>query len=72
MPCTSDRWRRHDAEHGRENVAARSRSASPLGISGAPLARSATDELQRGGGKFDLAIISIGVRQGIALALERV
>ncbi len=44
----------------------------PLGMSGARLALTATEELQRGGGRFALATMCIGVGQGIALALERV
>jgi acetyl-CoA acetyltransferase len=44
----------------------------PLGMSGARLALTATDELQRNGGKLALATMCIGVGQGIALALERV
>ena len=44
----------------------------PLGMSGARLALTATEELQRDGGKLGLATMCIGVGQGIALALERV
>jgi 3-oxoadipyl-CoA thiolase len=44
----------------------------PLGMSGARLAMTATEELQRTGGKLGLATMCIGVGQGIALALERV
>ena len=44
----------------------------PLGMSGAQLALTATEELQRSGGKRALATMCIGVGQGIALALERV
>jgi 3-oxoadipyl-CoA thiolase len=44
----------------------------PLGMSGARLALTATEELQRTGGKLALAAMCIGVGQGIALALERV
>ena len=44
----------------------------PLGMSGARLALTATEELQRTGGRFALATMCIGVGQGIALALERV
>ena len=43
----------------------------PLGMSGARLAMTATEELQRGGGRYGLATMCIGVGQGIALALER-
>ncbi|HEU4499460.1 MAG TPA: 3-oxoadipyl-CoA thiolase [Sphingomicrobium sp.] len=44
----------------------------PLGMSGARLAMTATEELQRNGGRYGLATMCIGVGQGIALALERV
>jgi 3-oxoadipyl-CoA thiolase len=44
----------------------------PLGMSGARLALTATEQLQRTGGKRALATMCIGVGQGIALALERV
>ena len=44
----------------------------PLGMSGARLAGTAAEELQRGGGRYALATMCIGVGQGIALALERV
>ena len=44
----------------------------PLGMSGARLALTATEELQRNGGKVALATMCIGVGQGIALALDKV
>ena len=44
----------------------------PLGMSGARLALTATEELQRSGGRYALTTMCIGVGQGIALALERV
>jgi 3-oxoadipyl-CoA thiolase len=44
----------------------------PLGMSGARLALTATEQLQQTGGKLALATMCIGVGQGIALALERV
>jgi 3-oxoadipyl-CoA thiolase len=44
----------------------------PLGMSGARLAMTTTEELQRTGGRYGLATMCIGVGQGIALALERV
>ncbi|HET7575957.1 MAG TPA: 3-oxoadipyl-CoA thiolase [Sphingomicrobium sp.] len=44
----------------------------PLGMSGARLVLTATEELQRKGGKLALATMCIGVGQGIALAVERV
>ena len=42
----------------------------PLGMSGARLAITALDQLQRGGGKLALCTMCIGVGQGIALVLE--
>jgi 3-oxoadipyl-CoA thiolase len=44
----------------------------PLGASGARLAATAARQLQRGGGRFALCTMCIGVGQGIALVLERV
>jgi acetyl-CoA acetyltransferase family protein len=44
----------------------------PLGMSGARLALTATEEMQRNGGKYALATMCIGVGQGIAFALEKV
>ena len=44
----------------------------PLGMSGARLALTATEELQRRGGKYALCTMCIGVGQGIALIIERV
>jgi acetyl-CoA acyltransferase len=44
----------------------------PLGMSGARLALTATEELQRGDGRYGLATMCIGVGQGIALAVEKV
>ena len=44
----------------------------PLGMSGARLALTATEELQRSGGKLALTTMCIGVGQGIALAIEKV
>jgi len=41
-------------------------------MSGARLALTVTEELQRNGAKLGLATMCIGVGQGIALALERV
>ena len=42
----------------------------PLGMSGARLAITAMDQLQRGGGKLALCAMCIGVGQGIAVAIE--
>jgi len=44
----------------------------PLGMSGARLALTATEELTRTGGRYALCTMCIGVGQGIALAVERV
>ncbi len=44
----------------------------PLGMSGARLALSAVDQLQRDGGKLALCTMCIGVGQGIAVALEAI
>jgi acetyl-CoA acetyltransferase len=44
----------------------------PLGMSGARLALTATEELGRNGGRYALCTMCIGVGQGIALAIERV
>ncbi len=44
----------------------------PLGMSGARLALTATEELKRRGGRYALATMCVGVGQGIALAIERV
>ncbi|GGB94829.1 acetyl-CoA acetyltransferase [Novosphingobium endophyticum] len=43
----------------------------PLGMSGARMALSATEELTRSGGRYALATMCIGVGQGVALLLER-
>lgn len=44
----------------------------PLGMSGARIAMSAVEELQRQGGRFALAFMCIGVGQGLAVLMERV
>ncbi|PZQ57485.1 MAG: 3-oxoadipyl-CoA thiolase [Novosphingobium pentaromativorans] len=44
----------------------------PLGMSGARIAMSAVEELQRGGGRHALAFMCIGVGQGLAVLMERV
>ena len=44
----------------------------PLGMSGARLALTATEELQRTGGHLALCTMCIGVGQGIAMIIERV
>ncbi|GFE76799.1 3-oxoadipyl-CoA thiolase [Novosphingobium sp. TCA1] len=44
----------------------------PLGMSGARIAMSAVEELQRSGGRYALAFMCIGVGQGLAVLMERV
>jgi acetyl-CoA acyltransferase len=44
----------------------------PLGASGARLATTAVNQLQRGRGRYALCTMCIGVGQGIAMVLERV
>jgi 3-oxoadipyl-CoA thiolase len=44
----------------------------PLGMSGARLVLTATEELQRSGARYALCTMCIGVGQGIAMVLERV
>ena len=44
----------------------------PLGMSGARLATTALLQLERGGGRYALCTMCIGVGQGIALIIERV
>jgi 3-oxoadipyl-CoA thiolase len=44
----------------------------PLGMSGARLAMTVTEELTRNGGSYGLATMCVGVGQGISLLLERV
>jgi len=44
----------------------------PLGASGARLAATAVHQLQRGGGRYALCTMCIGVGQGIAVILERI
>jgi 3-oxoadipyl-CoA thiolase len=44
----------------------------PLGMSGARLVLTATEELQRTGGRYALCTMCIGVGQGIAMVIERV
>ena len=44
----------------------------PLGMSGARLAMTATEELMRNGGQYGLCTMCVGVGQGMSLLLERV
>jgi acetyl-CoA acetyltransferase len=44
----------------------------PLGASGARLATTAINQLERSGGRYALCTMCIGVGQGIAMVVERV
>jgi len=43
----------------------------PLGMSGARLVMTATEELMRGGGRYALCTMCVGVGQGSAIILEK-
>ena len=60
-----------DAEHVNPNGGAIA-LGHPLGMSGARLAMTAAEELQRRGGRYALCTMCIGVGQGIAMVIERV
>jgi 3-oxoadipyl-CoA thiolase len=60
-----------DAEHVNPNGGAIA-LGHPLGMSGARLALTATEELHRRGGRYALTTMCIGVGQGIAMVIERV
>ncbi len=60
-----------DAEHVNPNGGAIA-LGHPLGMSGARLALTLTEELQRRGARYGLATMCIGVGQGIAMVVERV
>jgi 3-oxoadipyl-CoA thiolase len=60
-----------DAEHVNPNGGAIA-LGHPLGMSGARLAMTATEELHRRGGRYALCAMCIGVGQGIAMVIERV
>jgi acetyl-CoA acetyltransferase family protein len=60
-----------DAEHVNPNGGAIA-LGHPLGMSGARLAMTATEELHRRGGRYALTTMCIGVGQGIAMVIERV
>jgi acetyl-CoA acyltransferase len=60
-----------DAEHVNPNGGAIA-LGHPLGMSGARLALTAAEELQRRGGRYALCAMCIGVGQGIAMVIERV
>jgi acetyl-CoA acetyltransferase family protein len=44
----------------------------PLGMSGARLATTAVYQLKRGGGRYALCTLCVGVGQGVAMVVERV
>jgi acetyl-CoA acyltransferase len=60
-----------DAEHINPNGGAIA-LGHPLGMSGARLVLTATEELMQTGGRYALCAMCIGVGQGIAILLERV
>ena len=60
-----------DAEHVNPNGGAIA-LGHPLGMSGARLSLTATEELHRRGGRYALCAMCIGVGQGIAMVIERV
>ena len=60
-----------DAAHGNPNGGAIA-LGHPLGMSGARLVLTATEELHRNGERLALATMCIGVGQGIAMVIERV
>ena len=60
-----------DGEHVNPNGGAIA-LGHPLGMSGARLALTATEELHRRGGRYALCAMCIGVGQGIAMVIERV
>jgi 3-oxoadipyl-CoA thiolase len=60
-----------DAEHVNPNGGAIA-LGHPLGMSGARLVMTATEELHRRGGRSALCAMCIGVGQGIAMVIERV
>ena len=60
-----------DAEHVNPNGGAIA-LGHPLGMSGARLALTVTEELHRRGARYGVATMCIGVGQGIAMLIERV
>jgi 3-oxoadipyl-CoA thiolase len=71
LPVLRELGLRDDAEHVNPNGGAIA-LGHPLGMSGARLAMTATEELHRRGGRYALCAMCIGVGQGIALVIERV
>ena len=60
-----------DADHVNPNGGAIA-LGHPLGMSGARLVMAAAYQLRRGGGRYGLATMCVGVGQGSALVIERV
>ncbi len=60
-----------DAEHVNPNGGAIS-LGHPLGMSGARLVLTATEELQRRSGRYALTTMCVGVGQGLSMVIERV
>jgi acetyl-CoA acyltransferase len=71
LAVTRDQGLADDAPHVNPNGGAIA-IGHPLGASGARLVTTAMYELRRGGGRFALCTMCIGVGQGIALIIERV
>jgi 3-oxoadipyl-CoA thiolase len=71
LAVTRDLGLADDATHVNPNGGAIA-IGHPLGASGARLVSTAMYELRRGGGRFALCTMCIGVGQGIALIIERV
>ena len=71
LGVTRDLGLADDAEHVNPNGGAIA-LGHPLGMSGARLALTAINQLERIGGRYALCTMCIGVGQGIALVLERV
>ena len=71
LAVTRDQGLADDATHVNPNGGAIA-IGHPLGASGARLVTTAMYELRRGGGRFALCTMCIGVGQGIALIIERV
>ena len=71
LAVTRDLGLADDAEHVNPNGGAIA-IGHPLGASGARLVMAAVNQLHRGGGRYALCTMCIGVGQGIALIVERV
>lgn len=71
LACMRELGLADDAEHVNRNGGAIA-LGHPLGMSGARLVTTAMYQLQRGGGRYALCTMCIGVGQGIAIIIERV